>query len=81
MFDQAIDEILIRLGSTVLILAHPDITRTEEEKAALAKSVSQFATCAKDSRDERVTALAGRLEAVVNFHLPRPAAIAQRSAA
>lgn len=70
MFDQVIDEILIRLGYTVLTLAHPDITRTEEEKAALAKSVSRFATCASSSRDKRVTALAGQLEAVVNFHLP-----------
>lgn len=70
MFDQAIDEILIRLGNTVLALADPDITRSEDEKAALARSVSQFATCAASSNDERVLALARRLEAVVNFHFP-----------
>ena len=57
MFERAIDEILIRLGHTVLILAAPDITRTEEQKAALEKSVNQFAVCASSSQDERVTAL------------------------
>jgi hypothetical protein len=70
MFERAIDEILIRLGHTVLTLADPDLTRTEEQKAALVKSVNQFAVCASSSQDERVTALAGQLEAVVNFHLP-----------
>ena len=70
MFDQTIDEILIRLGNAVLTLARPDITRTEDEKEALVKSVNQFVTCASSSQDERVAALAGRLEAIVNFHLP-----------
>ena len=70
MFDQTIDEILIRLGNSVLTLARPDITRTDDEKAALVKSVNQFVTCANSSHDERVAALAGRLEAIVNFHLP-----------
>lgn len=70
MFDQAIDEILIRLGNAVLMLAHPDITRTADEKAALAKSVNQFAVCAGSSKDERVTELACRLEAALNFHMP-----------
>jgi hypothetical protein len=69
-FDQTIDEILVRLGNAVLTLAHPDITRTDDEKAALAKSVNQFAVCASSSKDGRVTALAGRLEAAVNFHMP-----------
>ena len=55
MFDRAIDEILIRLGNAVLILAHPDITRTRDEKAALAKSVNQFAVCAGSSNDETET--------------------------
>lgn len=70
MFDRTIDEILLRLGNTVLTLAHPDITRTDDEKAALAKSVSQFGVCASRSKDERVMALACRLEATVNLHLP-----------
>jgi hypothetical protein len=70
MFDRAIDEILLRLGNTVLTLAHPEVTRTADEKAALVKSVNQFAVCAANSRDERVTALLARLEAAVNSHLP-----------
>ncbi|MDQ8729412.1 hypothetical protein [Bradyrhizobium sp. LHD-71] len=70
MFDQAIDEILIRLGEIVLALSHPDVTRSDEEKAALVKSVNQFATCASSSSDERVIALARQLEAAVNAQLP-----------
>lgn len=70
MFDQAIDEILIRLGNTVLTLAHPDVTRTEAEKAALARSVKQFSVCAESSKDQRVMTLAVQLEAMVNFHMP-----------
>jgi hypothetical protein len=70
MFDQVIDDILVRLGRTVLTLAHPDVTRTEGEKEALVKSVKQFAVCAGSSKDTRVTALLAELEAAVNLHLP-----------
>lgn len=70
MFDQAIDDILIRLGNAVLTLGHPGITRTEAEKAALAKSVKQFSVCADSSKDQRVISLAVQLEALVNFHMP-----------
>lgn len=70
MFDQTLDEILIRLGNTVLTLAHPDVTRSDDEKAALVKSVNQFAVCAQRSSDERVTGLLADLEAAVNLHLP-----------
>ena len=70
MLDRTIDEILVRLGNTVLHLAHPDVTRTEDEKEALLKSVNQFAVCARDSSDERVTILLAELEAAVNMHLP-----------
>jgi hypothetical protein len=70
MFDRTIDEILLSLGTTVLHLAHPDVTRTDDEKEALVKSVNQFAVCAKGSSDERVTTLLAELEAAVNLHLP-----------
>jgi hypothetical protein len=70
MFDSAIDEMLLRLGTTVLHLAHPDVTRTDDEKDALVKSVNQFALCARSSSDERVTILLAELEAAVNQHLP-----------
>ena len=72
MFDRTIDEILVRLGNTVLALAHPDVTRTYDEKAALVKSVDQFAVCASNSKDERVTALAHQLDAAVNRFLCQP---------
>lgn len=71
MFDQAIDDILVSLGRTVLTLARPDVTRTDDETSALVKSVKQFAVCASASRDARVTALLAELEAAVNVHLPR----------
>ena len=71
MFDRAIDDILINLGRTVLALAHPDVTRTDDEKCALLKSVNQFAVCAGKSGDARVTALLAELEAAVNIHLPQ----------
>jgi hypothetical protein len=70
MFDTKIDDILIHLGRTVLALADPAVTRTDDEKAALVKSVNQFVVCANSSRDQRVLALANRLEAAVNLHLP-----------
>ena len=70
MFDRAVDEILLHLGRAVLALAQPDVTRTDEEKAALTKSVSRYAICASASRDERVTVLLAELEAAVNAHLP-----------
>jgi hypothetical protein len=70
MFDQAIDDILITLGRTVLTLAHPNVTRTADEKNALVKSVNQFAVCARQSNDARVTDLLAELEAAVNMHLP-----------
>ena len=71
MFDQAIDDILVTLGRTVLTLAHPNVTRTSDEKEALVKSVNQFAVCAGTSKDTRVTELLAELEAAVNVHLPQ----------
>lgn len=70
MFDRAIDDMLINLGSAVLTLAHPDVTRTDDEKDALVKSVNQFAVCAGKSGDARVRALLAELEAAVNVQLP-----------
>jgi len=70
MFDSAIDEILLRLGNTVLTIARPDVTRTDDEKDALVKSVNRYAVCARSSHDARVTALLAELEAAVNRHLP-----------
>ena len=44
--DRAIDEVLVQLGGMVLRLAAPEVTRTAEERRALAKSVDQYALCA-----------------------------------
>jgi hypothetical protein len=63
MSNQAIDEMLVGLGEIVLRLSSPNITRTAEEHAALARSVNQFSICATGSDDSRVQALAEKLQA------------------
>lgn len=60
--NDALDELLVGLGQTVLRLSQPDVTRTREERAALARSVQQFVTCAARSDDARVSALAKQLQ-------------------
>ncbi len=69
--DKAIDELLVNLGGMVLRLASPEITRTREERQALARSVNQFSTCALTSKDARVRTLAVKLEATLH-HDPVP---------
>lgn len=59
--DKALDELLVGLGQMVLRLASPHITRTLEEREALARSVNQFSTCAARSSDPRVLELAEQL--------------------
>jgi len=60
--DRAIDEVLVQLGGMVLTLASPKVTRTEEQRWALARSVSQYAVCASNSDDPRVKELQAKLE-------------------
>jgi hypothetical protein len=60
--DRSIDEVLISLGTMVLRLSDPDLTRTAEQRRALARSVRQFACCANRSRDPRVLRLAAQLQ-------------------
>jgi hypothetical protein len=60
--DRALDEVLVQLGGMVLTLASPKITRTEEQRWALARSVSQYAVCAATSDDPRVKELKTKLE-------------------
>ena len=52
--DQMLDETLVNLGAMVLRLADPKVTRTADERQALAKSVRQYARCAERSTDPRV---------------------------
>lgn len=60
--DRDLDEVLVNLGHMVLRLSHPAITRTPQERAALARSVNQFSVCATRSNDERVQHLADELQ-------------------
>jgi hypothetical protein len=60
--DTTLDAMLVTLGNMVLKLSSPHITRTSEEHAALARSVSQFSSCARHSSDPRVRELASKLE-------------------
>jgi hypothetical protein len=65
VIDRVLDEVLVQLGGMVLTLASPRVTKTAEERQALARSVSQYAICAADSDDPRVKELKARLEVSV----------------
>jgi hypothetical protein len=67
--DRALDELLVGLGAMVLRLASPHITRSQEERAALAQSVNQYAVCAMRSRDPRVQQLSEQLQQAVRPRL------------
>jgi hypothetical protein len=67
--DRALDEVLVQLGGMILTLASPQITRTGEERQALARSVSQYAVCAASSDDPRVKELRAKLEQSVRPRL------------
>jgi hypothetical protein len=60
--DRNIDEVLVNLGRMVLRLSSPQVTRTSEERRALARSVGQFSLCATRSSDPRVRELAQALQ-------------------
>ncbi|MFG3596464.1 hypothetical protein [Bradyrhizobium sp. RDI18] len=40
--DRALDEMLVQLGGMVLKLSSPEVTRTADERRALARSVNQY---------------------------------------
>ena len=67
--DRALDEVLVQLGGMVLRLAAPEVTRTPEERGALARSVNQYSVCAARSADPRVQRLKTELEATLRPHL------------
>jgi hypothetical protein len=73
--DRALDELLVQLGGMVLRLSAPEVTRTPEERCALAKSVNQYAVCAARSEDPRVQKLKCELEATLR---PRLRLVASR---
>jgi hypothetical protein len=67
--DLALDEVLVQLGGMVLTLASPKVTRTIEQKQALARSVNQYAVCAANSDDPRVKELKTKLEELLKPQL------------
>lgn len=60
--DRALDDMLVQLGGMVLRLSSPEVTRTPEERRALACSVNQYSLCAARSDDPRVQQLKAELE-------------------
>lgn len=67
--NRALDDMLVQLGGMVLRLSSPSVTRTPEERRALARSVRQYAVCAARSDDPRVHRLKSELEATIRPHL------------
>jgi hypothetical protein len=67
--DRALDEMLVQLGGMVLRLSSPQVTRTPEERHALARSVHQYVVCAARSGDPRVHQLKVELEETIKPHL------------
>jgi hypothetical protein len=73
--DSALDELLVQLGRIVLRLSSPRVTRSTEERRALARSVHQYAVCAASSDDPRVLQLKAELQATLK---PRLRLVASR---
>jgi hypothetical protein len=73
--DQALDEMLVQLGGIVLRLSDPQVTRSSEERHALARSVHQFSVCAARSGDPRVQRLKAELDEALK---PRLRLVARR---
>lgn len=73
--NQALDEMLVQLGGIVLRLSSPKVTRTAEERHALACSVNQYAVCAARSDDPRVHELKAELDETLK---PRLRLVASR---
>ena len=67
--DRALDEMLVQLGGMVLRLSSPEVTRTPEERHALACSVNQYAVCAARSDNPRVQELKAELKATIKPRL------------
>ena len=73
--DQAIDELLLQLGGVVLRLSSPQVTKSLDERRALARSVNQYSVCAARSDDPRVHELKVQLKATLR---PRLRLVASR---
>jgi len=67
--DRAIDELLVQLGEMVLRLSSPQVTRRDDERRALVRSVNQYSVCAALSDDPRVHELKAELKATIRPRL------------
>jgi hypothetical protein len=74
--NRALDEMLVQLGGIVLRLSSPQVTKSGEERRALARSVNQYAVCAASSDDPRVQRLMAELQETLK---PRLRLVASRS--
>lgn len=67
--DRAIDELLVQLGQMVLRLSSPQVTRRDDERRALIRSVNQYSRCAARSDDPRVHELKAELDETIKPRL------------
>jgi hypothetical protein len=73
--DRAIDELLVQLGQMVLRLSSPQVTKRDDERRALVRSVNQYSRCAARSDDPRVHELKAELNETIK---PRLRLVADR---
>ena len=67
--DRAIDELLVQLGEMVLRLSSPEVTKRDDERRALMRSVNQFSHCAARSGHPRVQELKAELDETIKPRL------------
>ena len=67
--DCAIDELLVQLGEMVLRLSSPEVTKRDDERRALMRSVHQFSQCAARSDNPRVQELKAELDETIKPRL------------
>jgi hypothetical protein len=67
--DHAIDELLVQLGQMVLRLSSPEVTKRDDERRALIRSVNQYSRCAARSDDPRVHELKAELNETIKPRL------------
>ena len=67
--DRAIDELLVQLGEMVLRLSSPQVTKRDDERRALVRSVNQYSVCAALSGDPRVHELKAELNETIRPRL------------
>jgi hypothetical protein len=67
--NHTIDEVLVQLGHMVLRLSSPQVTKRDDERRALVRSVHHFSICAARSEDPRVRELDAALNETIKPQL------------